>query len=102
MAHPHNDWLRLFYDYGLLGVSVFVLCFGTQVWLLIRLLRGTAGLLRALVCTCLTALICFAALMVTDNVILYTAFFGAPLFMLIGLVHSGALSAGVLDRLVEA
>lgn len=86
ITHPHNDYLRILHDYGLVGLSI---------WLL-----GFAGLLRAtgkawtvaerrkdlnatLYLTAFLALIVVALAMVTDNVMVYIVVM-APLGILVG------------------
>lgn len=83
---PHNDYLRLLYDYGWIGVAVFVAGYG-------RLLAGAArrswrikGNLTAAAPHTIAALslLAIAVVMVTDNVLVYS-WAMAPAAVLTGL-----------------
>ena len=96
-SHPHNDWLRLQYDYGTLGMIIFALTLLFQAyhaWSLTkqRLLPESALLLYAGAGAFLPMLL----FMFTDNVILYAAWFGNLHFTLLGLGYSAA--RGELNR----
>jgi O-antigen ligase len=88
LTHPHNDWLRLLYDYGLIGTSVFVFCFVAQVIHLLRRAKNTFGESRILLYAGASSFLPFVLLMFTDNIILYAAFFGNLQFTIIGLVYA--------------
>jgi O-antigen ligase len=81
IAHPHNDYLRLFNDLGLLGVVLFLL---GLVMLLRRIwVRGrVTG--RPIHVAAFLALFGTAACAVTDNVLVYS-FVMVPLGVLVGL-----------------
>jgi O-antigen ligase len=93
IAHPHNDYLRLYHDFGLIVGGIWVL---GMLGILARRLRSVwrgatanSGLDLAGFGAVVVVLLC----MVTDNVIVY-AFVMAPAGYIIGLRHSqGALSA---------
>jgi O-antigen ligase len=93
-SHPHNDWLRILFEYGAVGMACFM--FGVihssgSLWR--SLMRsgateeGDAGVVAWTAALVLSLFGATCALMVTDNVILYAAFFGVPHFMLAGLWH---------------
>lgn len=83
---PHNDYLRVLHDYGLLGLGLFVLG-------LLKLLAATGGSwMRAsrrgdpeasLHLAALLAVAGFCVAMITTNIITYV-FFMAPLGVLVG------------------
>lgn len=90
ISHPHNDWLRLQYDYGTLGMALFgVTLLGMAMhafWLARRLPRETALFLYVGAGACVP----MAIFMFTDNVILYAAWFGNLHFALLGLGYAAA------------
>jgi O-antigen ligase len=88
LTHPHNDWLRLLYDYGFSGTSVFAFCLVIQVVHLLRRAKKTFGESRVLLYAGASSFLPFVLLMFTDNIILYVAFFGNLQFTIIGLVYA--------------
>ena len=88
LTHPHNDWLRLLYDYGLVGTSIFVICIVMQVVHLLKRAPRAFGESCVLVYAGASSFIPFLLLMFTDNIILYAAFFGNLQFTIIGLVYA--------------
>jgi O-antigen ligase len=88
LTHPHNDWLRLLYDYGLFGTSVFAFCLVAQVIHLLKRAKNTFGEARILLYAGASSFLPFVLLMFTDNIILYAAFFGNLQFTIIGLVYA--------------
>ncbi|HWR90757.1 MAG TPA: O-antigen ligase family protein, partial [Dissulfurispiraceae bacterium] len=71
MTHPHNDWLRLLYDYGYVGTVTFAFC---MLWQMVHLLRTgmkTAGMTRILFYAGASSFLVFSLFMSTDNIILY-------------------------------
>jgi O-antigen ligase len=88
LTHPHNDWLRLLYDYGLVGASIFVICIVMQVVHLLKRAPKTLGESRVLLYAGASSFLPFVLLMFTDNIILYAAFFGNLQFTIIGLVYA--------------
>ena len=88
LAHPHNDWLRLLYDYGYVGTSVFTLCLFLQVLNLLRRAKSATGENRILFNAGATSFIIFALFMLSDNIILYAAFFGNLQFTILGFAYA--------------
>ena len=43
LTHPHNDWLRLLYDYGVVGTVLFLLTMIFQVRHLLKKARHSEG-----------------------------------------------------------
>jgi O-antigen ligase len=88
MTHPHNDWLRLLYDYGHVGTVTFAFC---MLWQMVHLLRTgmkTAGMTRILFYAGASSFLVFSLFMSTDNIILYAAYFGNLQFAIIGLAYA--------------
>jgi O-antigen ligase len=88
LTHPHNDWLRLLYDYGLIGACIFAFCLVTQVVHLLRRLKNVFGESRILLYAGASSFLPFVLLMFSDNIILYAAFFGNLQFTILGLVYA--------------
>ena len=88
LTHPHNDWLRLEYDYGYIGTGVFILCMLAQVVHAFLMARKSSGESRILFYAGASAFIPFVLIMFTDNIILYAAFFGNLHFTMLGLAYA--------------
>jgi O-antigen ligase len=88
ITHPHNDWLRLLYDYGCVGTGIFGICMLWQMIHLLRTGRKTTGAPRILFFAGASSFIPLALFMFTDNIILYAAFFGNLQFAIIGLAYA--------------
>jgi O-antigen ligase len=86
---PHNDWLKLWYDLGLLGTAGYLLIMMIQVALLVRIAKRSSfnRSLRMLAYAAATAFVPYAVVMLIDNVTLYVQYFGNLHFALIGLVY---------------
>lgn len=89
IAYPHNDWLLTYYDYGLLGVVVLAFCLIATV---LSVLRAARTCRSSEACLLLlaggTVFIPFMLLMATDNVLVYSSFFGNLHFTFLGLGFS--------------
>ena len=84
--HPHNDWLRLVFEYGFFGVAVFLISIALQT----KDYLSTAGKVNDIetifiIRTAISLYIPFCILMITDNILLYASFFGGIHFFLLGL-----------------
>jgi O-antigen ligase len=88
LTHPHNDWLRLLYDYGFVGASVFAFCLIAQIIHLLKTAKRTFGESRILLYAGASSFLPFVLLMFTDNIILYVSFFGNLQFTILGLVYA--------------
>ena len=97
LTHPHNDWLRLLFDYGYFGAVIFGITMALQVLNLIRKGNQTSGETRILFFAGASSFIAFTLFMFTDNIILYAAFFGNFQFTLLGLAY-GAYTPSALPR----
>lgn len=84
LVHPHNDWLRLAFDYGYVGTFIFLGCVVFQALHALRAGYRAAGSARLFLLVGAGAFIPFALFMVTDNIILYAAFFGNLHFTMLG------------------
>lgn len=93
LTHPHNDWLRLLYDYGYLGATIFALCLIAQVFHTARKAKYATGETKVLFYAGASTFISFALFMFSDNIILYAAFFGNMQFMILGLAYAAHATA---------
>lgn len=100
LAHPHNDYLRLAFDYGYTGILLFI---ATIVFQMLHALRSgyrSVGAARLFLIVGSGAFIPFALLMGTDNIILYVAFFGNLHFMMLGAGYAARASEDALPTYV--
>lgn len=88
IRHPHNDYLRLLYDVGLLGLSFYLISVLFQVLHLMRIGRKSSPELKAFMVFNASTFVPFMFLMITGNPILYIAFFGVVQYSLIGIGYS--------------
>lgn len=98
LTHPHNDWLRIAYDYGWIGVGVFAFCLLLQVWHLLRLARLGDVTTSLLFQVGAGSMLVFALIMLTDNILLYAAFFGNLQFLLMGIAYGRLRDLGAAAR----
>lgn len=81
LNHPHNEYLRLYFDFGIVGLSLFVVGYVLLAW---RILRNARRTDHPLHWAAFIALIAIALVAVTDNPFVY-AFIMIPLGSLAGL-----------------
>ena len=87
LAHPHSDWLRLLFDYGILGAGLFVITLLVQLLHALTTARRGTELGRVLFLGAASSFVVLVVFMFTDNIILYAAFFGNLLFALLGVAY---------------
>ncbi|OGV25911.1 MAG: hypothetical protein A3F18_02805 [Legionellales bacterium RIFCSPHIGHO2_12_FULL_37_14] len=91
LAYPHNDWLLTYYDLGLLGVAIFLLC---NVMMIkhgyTASKRANEKEVKFLFCAGISTFLPFMLVMWTDNIMVYSSFFGNLQYCLLGLAY-GAL-----------
>lgn len=90
VEHPHNDWLRLLYDYGYLGALLFGLTLLGQVVHGLIAARGCQGLAKLLFLFSVSSFLVLSVFMLSDNIVLYAAFFGNLQFALLGVAYAVA------------
>jgi O-antigen ligase len=84
---PHNDWLRILFNYGIVGCVLYA---GAMI---LQILHGWrwAGLspphTRVLLFAGLSAFVPYAVVMFTDNILIYAQFYGNLHFLLLGLAY---------------
>jgi hypothetical protein len=100
MYLPHNDWLRLRFNYGILGVLLYAATLLAQVLHARRTFQTklSAGV-KAMVGAGLTCFVPYAVVMYTDNVLIYCQYFTVPMMLLLGAAYSARRSRdGVIRR----
>jgi O-antigen ligase len=97
-SHPHNDYLRVFHDLGLVGLAAVLLA-AVAVARGLRRLRARAATpeTRYLASAALLAWLAYLLVALTDNGMVYVTFFTQNVFILIAL----ALRAVELESGVE-
>jgi O-antigen ligase len=88
LSHPHNDWLRLQFDYGYIGTVLFGLCLLIQLIHALLFARRSTGNTKLLFQAGASSIVIFVLIMFTDNIILYVAFFGNLQFTILGLAYA--------------
>ncbi len=99
LTHPHDDYLRLAFDYGYVGALVFLVCMILQLLHALRAGYRSAGAARLFLIAGAGAFFPFAMFMATDNIILYAAFFGNLQFMMLGAGYAASVNE---DELVPS
>jgi O-antigen ligase len=92
MNHAHNDYLRIGFELGLVGVVVFLLVIAWQIVDLRRRLRRASGIGQRAFAASLLGLLMFLVTACTDNPLVYNLWYTNPLFALMG--ASYGVSAG--------
>ena len=88
LKHPHNDWLRLLFDFGYVGVVLFALSLLMQALHAYQMAKRTVGEISLLFYAGASSIMSFILFMFTDNIILYAAFFGNLQFTILGLAYA--------------
>ncbi|MFM2074945.1 MAG: hypothetical protein RJB34_1250 [Pseudomonadota bacterium] len=89
VTHPHNDWLRLWYEYGLLGLLIFAAAMLMQMRHAYRgAHRNRSSPAALLLYVGAGSFIPMAIFMGSDNVMLYAAWFGNLQFAILGLGYA--------------
>jgi len=89
-THPMNDYLRVLFDLGSVGLMLFFGALGWQLWNLGREIRRTTGIVQqALGCAWL-GLAAFLLVAITDNPIIYNVGYMDPVFALMGAAYAVA------------
>jgi O-antigen ligase len=94
MHQIHNDYLRIFYELGAVGLLLFA---AVALWLIIALRRLSKSMTNESARIAFTgAYLGFIAMLVTcmtDNTLLYNTFYTNPMFALLGAAHGVASSS---------
>lgn len=90
MSHAHNDYVRVLYDLGGLGLAMFLLLLLWQSADLVRGFRQSGGATRCAFTASLLGLFVFLFTAATDNPLVYHLWYMNPLFALIGAAYGMA------------
>jgi O-antigen ligase len=77
IIHPHNDYIRVLYEYGVVGLFFFLWGLGNLVWSTWRQWHNAERFQSAhswLHCAAFLMLFIYCILMLTDNLMVYIAF----------------------------
>jgi O-antigen ligase len=88
VVHPHNDYLRLFYELGVIGLALFVGIVGWLLWDLRREVRRTSGVVQQAFGGAWLGLAAFLLIALTDNPIVYHVWYMNPVFALLGAAYA--------------
>jgi O-antigen ligase len=88
IGYPHNDWLLTLHDQGIVGTATFLLCMILTVVHALRMARQAENDNRILLLSGASSFVSMALVMVTDNIMVYTSYFGNLHFMLLGLAYA--------------
>lgn len=99
VTHPHNDWLKVRYEYGFLGMLISALTLLAQMHHALRRFRRLRSSGAAIfLYVGAGAFVPMAIFMFSDNVMLYAAWFGNLQFAMLGLGYAALRSAQRDDR----
>jgi O-antigen ligase len=90
IAFPHNDYLRFGYEYGAIGLTLFLAVMFWQMLSVHRQMRRTDGVVRHAFSAAWIGLAVFLLIACTDNPVTYILFFMDPLFALMGAAYGVA------------
>lgn len=88
MKAPHNDYLRVGYELGIVGLAVFLSVMLIQLFRLGREVRQSDGVVQQAFAAAWLGLFIFLPIAVTDNPITYNLCFMDPVFALMGAAYS--------------
>lgn len=86
---PHNDWLRIGFNYGLVGALLYAGTLIAQALHARRYLAPSANPeLRTVTGAALTCFVAYSVVMYSDNVLVYCQYFTVPMMILLGVAYS--------------
>jgi O-antigen ligase len=89
-GQPHNDFLRIRFDYGYLGLCSLLACFFAQTLHAWSKAKKSEKEARILFYAGASSFIPLLMFMYTDNIILYCQFFGNLQFTILGLAYAAS------------
>lgn len=88
-GYPHNDWLLLAYDWGVHGATLFMIIIGgIAIHAYLRGRKAQSPQVRILLFAGASAFVPYALFMYTDNISVYSSFFGNLHFAILGLGYA--------------
>lgn len=91
---PHNDWLRVLHDFGIIGVGTLAFGMAATGLALVRRASREAPSTRVLAYCAAGGFLPLALIMLTDNPLLYVQFYGNLHFLLVGAAFSCCRQVG--------
>jgi hypothetical protein len=88
LAYPHNDWLLTMHDQGILGTTVYALCLLLAMFHALFKAKTASGEARLLFLAGASSFIPFALIMFTDNIMVYSSYYGNLQFTILGLAYA--------------
>ena len=90
MHQAHNDYLRIGFELGLVGLGIFVCVMLWQLWNLRTQLRASEGIIRTAFAAAWLGLLVFLITGTTDNTLSYNLAYMNPLFAVLGAAYGVA------------
>ena len=87
MTAPHNEYIRIGYEFGLVGLATFLLVVGWQLKSLSGWIRRSHGNVRRAYVASFLGLLVVLIAGCTDNPLGYNIGLGCPIFALMGAAH---------------
>lgn len=88
--HPHNEYIRILFECGIVGLCLLLVALFGQLLLLRGLIRRSDGELKTISVAAYMSLIFMMTISLTDNPFVCGAAFMHPLFTLLGAAHGAA------------
>jgi len=86
IAYPHNDWLLIYGDYGIVGLIVYITSNLLMLFACLKSARkSNIQTTKFYLIASASTFIPFFLVMFTDNIMVYSSFFGNLQFLIIGL-----------------
>jgi len=87
MAHPHNDYLRIGFEFGLVGLALFAFVIVSQLIDLVKRVKETDGAIQQAFAASMLGIVFFLIVAMTDNPLVYNLWYTDPLFVLMGAAY---------------
>lgn len=87
-AHPHNEYIRVLFDYGIVGFLLLLFPALNLIYCFFTKLKKADQSLKWMIRICIGGVIAILFQGFTGNILLYSAWYGNILFLFIGLTYS--------------
>ena len=94
VSHPHNDWLRIQYEYGTIGILIFAVAVFMQLRSAFQIKKYMSREFAPYFCLGFASFIPMMIFMFSDNILLYVAWFGNLQFAAMGIYYGIAKRIG--------
>jgi O-antigen ligase len=88
VSHPHNEYLRVQYEYGMLGMIIFIVTVFWQCIHAYKRLKKLPKIFIPLFCISIGAFMPMFLFMASDNILLYVAWYGNLQFAALGMYYA--------------